>query len=216
MRKSTSRNIAIERNTISRMAPFKVETASPGYIAVDLGLSVYWAASNVGTLSSTEPGDYFAWGEVEPKEDYSWATYKWGTSDNLTKYNSTDKQVTLSPDDDAATANMGKGWRTPTIAEYNELIEKCEWEYKTVNGMDGNIVTGSNGNSIFLPYARCYSGTAISQGQENNVGMYWTNSINTSQGWQRGAFLSKGRYSANIIGQARYLGMTVRAVKDKE
>lgn len=45
--------------------------------AVDLGLSVKWADRNVGALEPAEPGNLYAWGEVLPKEDYSWMSYKW-------------------------------------------------------------------------------------------------------------------------------------------
>ena len=34
---------------------------------VDLGLSVKWATCNVGADSPEDYGDYFAWGETEPK-----------------------------------------------------------------------------------------------------------------------------------------------------
>lgn len=82
-----------------------VPTPEPEY--VDLGLSVKWATFNIGATSPEEYGDYFAWGETEPKDKYSWATYKWGTSSNLIKYNTTDGKTILEPADDAATVNWG-------------------------------------------------------------------------------------------------------------
>lgn len=81
------------------------DTIVPKPEYVDLGLSVKWATFNVGATSPEDYGDYFAWGETEPKETYSWATYKWGTSSNLTKYNTTDGKTILEPADDAATVN---------------------------------------------------------------------------------------------------------------
>ena len=50
---------------------------------------------------------------------------------------------------DPATANWGANWQMPTTAQLKELVEKCTWEF---NGT-GYKVTGSNGNSIFLPAA---------------------------------------------------------------
>lgn len=47
------------------------------YQYVDLGLSVKWATCNVGATKPEEPGDYFAWGETEPKDYYDWSNYKW-------------------------------------------------------------------------------------------------------------------------------------------
>jgi hypothetical protein len=43
-----------------------------GHEYVDLGLpsGTLWATYNVGATSPYEKGDYFAWGEVEPREDF--------------------------------------------------------------------------------------------------------------------------------------------------
>ena len=61
-----------------------------GHKYVDLGLSVKWATCNVGADFPEDYGDYFAWGETEPKSTYNWSTYKWidgdFDSDDLTKY----------------------------------------------------------------------------------------------------------------------------------
>lgn len=152
--------------------------------AVDLGLSVKWATCNVGASSPEEYGDYFAWGETEPKEVYDWSTYKWceGTSTTLTKYNTissdgtVDNKTVLEPEDDAATANWGGAWRMPTDAEMTELREQCTWTWTTLNGVDGYKVTSkSNGNSIFFPAAgRRYisSDTPI-----RYHGYYWSSSL---------------------------------------
>ena len=86
-----------------------------GYEYVDLGLSVKWATCNVGADSPEDYGDYFAWGETEPKSTYYWSTYKWyrGDYDNLTKYctsssyGTVDNKKQLDLSDDAARANWG-------------------------------------------------------------------------------------------------------------
>ena len=44
---------------------------------VDLGLSVNWATCNVGADKPEDYGDYFAWGETEPKSEYTWENYKY-------------------------------------------------------------------------------------------------------------------------------------------
>ena len=46
-----------------------------GHEAVDLGLSVKWATCNIGAIKPEEYGDYFAWGEIEPKEEYITRNY---------------------------------------------------------------------------------------------------------------------------------------------
>ena len=155
---------------------------------VDLGLpsGLKWATCNVGADSPEEYGDYFAWGEVEPKETYNWSTYKYcnGSSSTLIKYcnNSscgnygfTDNKTVLDPEDDAATVNWGGNWRMPTKAEQDELRNNCTWDWTTQNGVKGYKVTGPNGNSIFLPAAGyMYEGTLDNAGSYGN---YWSSSL---------------------------------------
>ena len=130
-----------------------------GYEWVDLGLSVKWATCNVGASKPEEYGDYFAWGEIQPKEVYNWSTYKWNK-------------------DDAARANWGGAWRLPTKAEQDELREQCTWEEAVVYGIRCTKVTGPNGNSIFLPKAGYnYDGILANAG---GCGYYWSSSLYTT------------------------------------
>ncbi|MEE1091414.1 MAG: hypothetical protein UH103_08320, partial [Paludibacteraceae bacterium] len=159
-----------------------------GHECVDLGLpsGLKWATCNVGATTPEEYGNYFAWGEVEPKATYNWSTYKYcnGSSSTLIKYcnNSsygnngfTDNKTVLDPEDDAATANWGGAWRMPTKAEQNELRNNCTWDWTTQNGVNGYKVTGQNGNSIFLPAAGCvYKGALSFAGSD---GGYWSSSL---------------------------------------
>lgn len=118
---------------------------------VDLGLSVKWASVNLGASLPQESGNYYAWGETSPKEKYTAETYAY--------YNSSTTTYTDIGDDisgtsyDAATVNLGKNWRIPTIDEMNELKTKCTWQWTQKEGVNGYLVTGTNGNSIFLPAA---------------------------------------------------------------
>ena len=84
--------------------------AADGVEAVDLGLSVKWANMNVGAKKPSDFGSYFAWGETQPKDYYSWNTYAWSKGDSqfLTKYSSNDRRMRLTPVDDAAHANLGQ------------------------------------------------------------------------------------------------------------
>lgn len=132
-----------------------------GHIYVDLGLSVKWAITNVGADAPEGYGDYFAWGETQPKEVYDWNSHKFYHSiyGYLTKYcsdyvgfNVVDYKTVLEPEDDAASVNWGGAWRTPTEAELDELLENCTWTFTTQNGVNGYKVTSKlNTVSIFLP-----------------------------------------------------------------
>ena len=165
-----------------------------GHEYVDLGLSVKWATCNVGAERPEDYGDYFAWGEVEPKETYDWSTYKYcnGSSSTLTKYCNgrygnngfTDNKTVLDPSDDAATVNWGGAWRMPTLEEQKELVNNCTWTWTTQNGVNGYKVVGPNGNSIFLPAAGYMDSSSLSN--VGSRGYYWSSSLLTS--------LSNGAY----------------------
>lgn len=116
-----------------------------GYEYVDLGLpsGLLWATCNVGANSPEEYGNYYAWGETETKSEY--------TEENSVTYGRQMNDISGNAQFDAATANWGDGWRMPTKAEMQELLEKCTFEWTAENGVYGQNVTGPNGNSIFLP-----------------------------------------------------------------
>ena len=135
---------------------------------VDLGLpsGLMWRKYNVGANSEYEKGNYYAWGETVTKQDYFSTTYKWceldGAIKRYTKYNKTDKLTLLQPEDDAATANLGENYRTPTPKEWEELLAECTWEVATTTNKNNKTVidywkvVGPNGNFIILPSAGYY------------------------------------------------------------
>ena len=152
---------------------------------VDLGLpsGTLWATCNVGATSPEEYGDYFAWGETEPKEVYDWTTYKWcnGYENTLTKYvtNSSfgivDNKTELDDEDDAAFINWGSSWHMPTKEQQDELRENCIWQWTQRNGVNGYHVIGPNGNSLFLSAAGSrYSNSLNDSGTD---GYYWSCSL---------------------------------------
>ena len=214
-RRTTGANLDITSIGLRLVHDTIVPPPEPEY--VDLGLSVKWATFNVGATSPEDYGDYFAWGETEPKETYSWATYKWGTSSNLTKYNTTDGKTTLEPEDDAAYVNWGGKWRMPTKEEMHELFDKCTWTEETRNGINGHIVTGPNGNSIFLPIAGFYNKDEFGEGiQKANINAYyWTNSKTIdlqSRAYDLGVNTLQGEYGISL--NTRRLGFPIRPVYD--
>ena len=94
-----------------------------GHDYVDLGLpsGTLWATLNIGASEVGQVGDYFAWGETSTKSNFTWETYAFGTSDNLTKYNASDGKRTLDLEDDAAHVLWGGDWHIPTPAQIEEL-----------------------------------------------------------------------------------------------
>ena len=141
-----------------------ITPAPAGVQAVDLGLpsGMKWASCNVGADKPEDYGNYYAWGEVLPKEDYSWITYKYANGDynKLTKYCNdasdgdngfTDNKTTLDPEDDAAHVNWGGSWRMPTYAEWDELQSNCTWTWTTQNGINGYQVASKTNSFTFAP-----------------------------------------------------------------
>ena len=160
----------------------------PFYVDMGLPSGTLWASFNVGARAPDDYGDYFAWGETQPKDSYDWTNYHYCSlsSNRLIKYCNksnygfngyTDNLVTLLPEDDAATANWGNDWRTPTEEEWQELIDNTTITWVTQNDVVGELFTAANGNSIFLPAAGYLSGSSLYQvGQGGN---YWGTSHNT-------------------------------------
>ena len=198
----------------------KVENPDPNtgnHEYVDLGLSVKWATCNVGASNPEEYGDYFAWGETQPKDYYDWSTYKWcnGSYDTQTKYNTyssygtVDNKTTLELSDDAARAHWGGSWRMPTKAEQDELRNNCSWEWTTQNGVNGYTVTGPNGNSIFLPAAGFRNDGLFDWA--GSIGKYWSSSL-CSGGPYYAYLLEFDSSAVNWNGFYRYWGFSVRPV----
>ena len=187
------------------------------YVDLGLPNGTLWAACNVGSCTQEGYGKFFAWGDTEPRTAYCWSHYPyaqdpdpydldtmhWEYPNNganlwLTKYNTQetwlpesfetpDNKTTLEPIDDAALAIMGAGWRTPTKAEWQELINNTTKTRDEVNGIGGIRFTATNGNSIFLPFAGFYSGPQHA-GYYNSdrlpVGEYWSNEIDSDKPYQ--------------------------------
>ncbi len=199
-------------------------TLPTGQKAVDLGLpsGTLWATCNVGATKPEEYGDYFAWGETLPKENYDSSNegdYKWGIGNEeaspnygMTKYNTIDSKTVLEASDDAATANWGGDWRTPTTAEQQELLSECTWTWTddyNGTGVSGCIVTGKNNNSIFLPAAGARIRLKLKDSE--TYGYYWSSSLEDDlvySAWNIG-FASFGQ---GIGGTSRHAGYSVRPV----
>jgi len=191
-----------------------VKANSEAGSTVDLGLSVYWADRNVGASSSSDAGEYIAWGELEDKTTYTVDTYKYyndgsyddlGTSISKTEY-------------DAAQSRWGGNFRMPTMGEITELINQCTWTWTTQNGVSGYKVTGSNGNSIFFPVAGYMSSSSVKG--SGSSGRYWSASKNNAEGhsedYARCLSMSYSSTSKTYSLGAfnRYLGFLIRPVSN--
>ena len=175
-----------------------------GHEWVDLGLSVRWATCNVGASAPSEYGDYYAWGEIKTKTEY--------TEENSVTYGVWMDDISGNPQYDAATANWGEGWRMPTEQEFEELLEECVWEWTSLDGTFGYKVSRSFSLFIFLPAAGGYN---FFRTWEN--GFYWSSMPSESdQQYTYGLhFDSGGDCGHHVVLYPRYYGLRVRPVTDK-
>ena len=196
-----------------------------GHEWIDLGLpsGTKWATMNVGATSPSDYGVYFAWGETSPKNSYDWRNLKYCTSgdsnDNVkfskyvtdNKYGNVDGKEELDLSDDAAYVNWGVGWRIPSESQQDELRNKCKWTWTTMEGHNGYIVVGPNGNSLFLPAAGSQYGS--SSDYVGSAGHYWSRTLSYGH---HACFLFIDSYyhSKNIY--SRCYGRSVRPVLSSE
>ena len=190
------------------------------YVDLDLPSGLLWATCNVEAPQPSNNGGYYAWGETSIKEDYSYKTLKYWSVERkyFLKYVTDDSEgfvdnrETLLAPDDAATMNWGIGWRTPTHAEWKELVNKrnCKWTWTMQNGKPGYLVTSKrNGNSIFLPAAGFfYDSDHLQDACER--GCYWSSTLKSSSSvWN--CYFGPSFYNADSAA-ARYSGQSIRPV----
>ena len=204
------------------------------YVDLALPSRTLWATCNLGAESPEEYGSYFAWGETEPKGNYTWGTYKWMTAGKddwnyINKYTFPDNQTDgcwysggafvgdnkqeLDAEDDAAKAILDSSWQIPTVAQINELLngEYTTSEWTTLNGVMGRKITSKkNGNSIFLPAAGWRSGSSLMGG--GTTGYYWSNSL----GGLSVDYAFPLNFSSNYWGTEhhdRFYGQSIRPVR---
>jgi len=199
---------------------------------VDLGLpsGTLWATCNIGASVPEEAGGYFAWGETEPKENYSPSTYKFyskGNYKSISKYNFSnefgivDSKEVLDLDDDAAYVNWGGKWRMPT---YNEWLELCDSNYcslmaTTQNGVKGMKITSKkNGKSLFLPLAGERHEKDFWPGAKpGEIGRYWSSTRDPRDRGNNARSMSfQNALDLGVYGiGSREMGVSVRPVRSR-
>ena len=207
--------------------PKKIEVPA----AVDIGLVVdgkhiKWASFNVGATKPWEYGNYYSWGELEPKGRYSESDYS---------YVLDPENPVLLPDDDVAHVKLGGGWRLPTAKEFKALLdlkddpehyewspwvvakdEKGDWAYdqfqNVIHGI--RIMERLTGKSIFLPAGGQCSDSAIGD-FAGDRGYYWTSTVRTDVETYPAKFVLFDPEGAGIGDYKRYLGRLIRPVTEE-
>ena len=191
----------------------------------------YWADTNIGADEPWEYGYYFWWGDTV---GYKWVNNAWVASDgsssnfsfdvNTPTYNKniatlksegwiTADEV-LAPEHDAAHVQWGGNWRMPTDQELSDLNSKCNWNWTTMNGVKGWLVSGTGNcasNSIFLPCAGFGYGASLNSA--GSYGDYWSSvpysDSSSYDAWS--LYFNSGGHSTGYNG--RDYGRSVRPVQ---
>ena len=159
-----------------------VKVVPEGFVDLGLPSGTLWSTKNIGATNGDTAeswyGNYYAWGEIETKNDYSWSTYKFGTSSPFSKYDSDGKTVLESVDDIAS--NTNSTWRMPTKEDFEELLGRTTnslvTNYNNISGLNGRVFTSKvNGNTLFIPAAGfCYGSDFDSVGSDCYL---WSSSL---------------------------------------
>lgn len=199
------------------------------YVDLELPSGNLWAVTNVGADKETDFGDYFAWGEIKPKEVYTWKTYKWCEQkySKLTKYcmdaafgggDFTDDITHLEPEDDVANVLMKGKWHIPSDKDVEELMNNTtgSWE-SNYNGtsISGLVLTGKNKKQLFLP--------AVGYKDNDNTfnvdfaGYYWISELNTNASSDNCEtfVVRKNKNELFVTTDERYYGNCIRPVLKK-
>lgn len=192
---------------------------------VDMGFGPKWRGWNVGANKPEEFGDYFAWGEVNYKDEYTWETYKFRKSYNTqTKYVSnpsdgyngfSDGLTELESVDDAATQNVGSSWRMPTHEELWTLLNQSDLKWTRYKGVFGVVATSKiNGAVLFFPAGGYRSGSGPNAAGVGVYCQFWSASVNPNDAKMASTLVLQKRISDCCVGNTayRYYGYNVRPV----
>ncbi len=181
--------------------PVEPDGTHNGYEYVDLGLSVKWAACNLGAATQNDHGNYYAWGHTGKTLDY--------TTDNCNSYDKAMDDIAGNGKHDAARALWGGSWRMPTAAETQELIDNCAIAWMTMDGVPGCLfISMKNGNRIFMPAAGFRRNLNVFEA--NQEAYYWS-STPTEDNKESYALYFDNEYPQRIAHLRNY-GLPIRAV----
>ncbi len=186
---------------------------------VDLGLSVQWADRNLEASSPLEAGGYYAFGEVEEKDLYTWSTYRNCEDGDMFSQTYFGEESICGTQYDAAYEILGDEWRMPNNDEILELMNECTWELFDVEPRRYYRVTGPSGNYIDLPVVGYMSNDHLVY---DNVECYqWSGDFELEEGEEDGfVYRLNGPYILAIsygrepmcLDASSHLGMQIRPV----
>ena len=186
---------------------------------VDLGLAsgTLWTNIDLGGNMAEDAGDYLAWGEIYPKNQYKEANYKYlqnGSYQQIGKLFSGTQYDIGGTEYDAATVRMGALYRIPSRVQCVELIDGCTWERITYNGVACWRGTSKvNGKTIIFPATELINGTV---NEYLNAGLFQASEVYVDDYSIEHCLYMRSGYDTPVAatnnGECRYKGMTIRPV----
>lgn len=166
---------------------------------VDMGLSVKWASFNLGATEETGRGFLVGWGDNTAVNE----------SENPNFYpKKTPPASIVESDYDLAKVMWGGDWRLPTDAEFQELIDACEWTWS--DEKQGYEAKAPNGQTLFFPVTSYRRGHAVVE-SDALKGYYWTGFL--AQNTRQALAAKFDGEKPSIVGADRFLGLAIRPVQ---
>ena len=187
----------------------------------------YWAETNIGAQQPWEFGYYFWWGDTvgSKRVNDTWVasdgssiraefyiTLTYGKGFSALRKKRWTNGSSLAPEHDAAQVQWGGGWRMPTDQELRNLVDKCDWTWATVNGVNGSLVRGRGSYasaSIFLPAAGFGRGDSLNKA--GSYGYYWSSVPTSNHGCSGSLYFNSSRHVTDAD-VCRSDGFSVRPV----
>ena len=194
-------HLAPKQAAAQAVSPVPLKGEINGHPWVDLGLpsGTKWATYNVGTTAIHGVGTRIAWGETATKKLFSPDTYRHNGVE-LPSYAG-------NAEYDLATLQWGDDWYTPTLQQWEELIEHCQWEYVMINGINGVLFTSHKTyNTIFLPSTGYTDDETYKLKYTTYNLAYWTSTGSRTNGahsyianYEQGYMTTTNRYIAHCV-----------------
>ena len=184
------------------------------YVDLDLPSGTLWANINLGADVVEDFGDYYAWGETEPKlvndrPYFNQASYQYYVDNKWIEIGSDISGTQY----DAARTQWNTLWSTPTLEQCIELKDYCTWTQVTVNGVACWKVASKTDSSrfIYLPKAgRWNNGSSF---YDSGCGIYMTSKrYNTDQMWDFYIPTTGPQVGGTANHNYKYIGLSVRPV----
>ena len=206
------KNKTPESNVAGGVETFCPDDNHPHMIDFGLPSGTLWSCCNMGADIPSDAGEYYAWGEIDPKTEYTKHNYAFCDTTSGEYINLHREHVAMS-EYDMAHIRWGQGWHLPTLDDCKELVEECSWSQYTQNGVPGVRVSRGD-QAIFIPAAGCIDGKEMRS--KDSCGYYWTDTsciLRPGHVFCQLAGLREDGGAGNMYSDLdAYLGMSVRPV----